>query len=358
MEHKPYQLLAERLDQLPQGFPPSPDGLELALLAKLFTPEEAELASHLRITPQTAEQIAEKTGGDPKVHRKMLKGMARRGLIGVGKTGSGLDYHLIPFVVGIYENQGDSIDLEMALMFEKYYLQVMGAALAQQPTLHRVIPVYESVPRGGDIQPYESVLDIINKGQSWGVIDCICRKQKALIGEACQHPVDVCMQISPTPGAFEEASWIKELTHDEALEVLKKAAEAGLVHTVNNSKKDVWYICNCCTCSCGILRGIVDLGLASVAAHSGFINRVDDDLCILCGECVDHCPFLAIQLEDRLVIDAVRCAGCGVCNAFCPQNALHLFPRPENELMETPETTEEWRQMRAHARGQNLEDIL
>ena len=37
----PYQRLAERLDALPNGFPPTADGVELRLLAKLFTPEEA-----------------------------------------------------------------------------------------------------------------------------------------------------------------------------------------------------------------------------------------------------------------------------------------------------------------------------
>ena len=63
MQSDPYRQLAQRLDSLPNGYPPSPDGLELKLLAKLFTPQEAELASHLRLTIESSRQIAERTGG-------------------------------------------------------------------------------------------------------------------------------------------------------------------------------------------------------------------------------------------------------------------------------------------------------
>ena len=44
MSKNPYKRLAMRLDALPNGFPPTDDGSELKLLAKLFTPEEADLA--------------------------------------------------------------------------------------------------------------------------------------------------------------------------------------------------------------------------------------------------------------------------------------------------------------------------
>ena len=41
MDETAYKLLAQRLDELPNGYPPTPDGIELRLLEKLFTPEEA-----------------------------------------------------------------------------------------------------------------------------------------------------------------------------------------------------------------------------------------------------------------------------------------------------------------------------
>ena len=101
MPPNPYRLLAQRLDSLPNGYPPSPDSLELKLLERLFTPQEAKLASQLRLTFESSRQIAELTGGDPKEVRDMLKSMAKRGLINAGRVERGLGYGLLPFVVGI-----------------------------------------------------------------------------------------------------------------------------------------------------------------------------------------------------------------------------------------------------------------
>jgi hypothetical protein len=41
MELNPYKALAEGLDALPNGFPSTDDGLELDLLAKIVSAEEA-----------------------------------------------------------------------------------------------------------------------------------------------------------------------------------------------------------------------------------------------------------------------------------------------------------------------------
>ena len=72
MPPNPYQLLARRLDSLPNGYPPSPDGLEIKLLERLYSPQEAELASLLRLTLESSREIAERTAGDPKLTRDML----------------------------------------------------------------------------------------------------------------------------------------------------------------------------------------------------------------------------------------------------------------------------------------------
>ena len=76
MEKNSYKKLAERLDALPNGFPPTDDGAELRLLARLFTPEEADLASQLRLTWEVPEQVARRLGRDTAKVRALLKGMA------------------------------------------------------------------------------------------------------------------------------------------------------------------------------------------------------------------------------------------------------------------------------------------
>ncbi len=357
MTPDPYRLLAQRLDTLPNGFPPTTSGVELRLLRKLFTPEEAAVASQLRLTLETPEQLGARLEQPPADLRKLLKAMTRRGLIAAGKTEGGLGFALLPFVVGFYENQNEALDAELAQLFEEYFKTGLGQALAVQPSVHRVIPVNETVKTGLEIRPFESASDIVNACQSWAVIDCICRKQKALVGEPCEHPLDVCLVLSSAPNAFDNAPSLTKLTRQGALDTLRRAAEAGLVHSVSNNQKELWYICNCCLCSCGILRGMADLGMANVVARSSYVNQVDSDLCALCGTCLDRCAFGALTLGTELVIDEVRCTGCGVCVIACPENALGLVLR-DGEFAPVPETNLDWLKERAEARRLDLEEIL
>ena len=358
MPPDPYKLLAERLDTLPNGFPPTPDGAELRLLAKLFTPEQALLACQLRSTSETPAQIAARVGGDHIHVRKQLKEMARHGLISLERAGGGLGYKLMPFVVGIYEMQGNSIDSELARLFEDYYKQSFDKVLAVQPQFQRVIPVNETVKAGIEIQPYESATEIINQAKAWGVVDCICRKQKALIGEPCSHPLDVCMVLSGTPGAFDGSTTVRALTQQGAIGTLRRAAEAGLVHSVSNNQRGTWYICNCCTCSCGILRGIAELGLANAVARSAFVNQVNEELCIACGDCVEACQFGALTLAEVVQINRFKCVGCGVCVIACSQEALELVRRPEDQIQLPPQTSDDWLEARAAARGIPMKPTL
>jgi len=358
MDLTPYQLLAQRLDDLPNGFPPTPDGAELRLLAKLFTPEEAALAVQLRLTRETPEQIAGRTGADPKAVREVLKSMARRGLIAAGKVDGGLGYGLMPFVVGIYEMQIERMDANLARLFEDYYHKAFGKVLNVEPSVHRVIPVGESVRMDMEIHPYESVAAILDGAQAWGVLDCICRVQKALVGDACQHPVDVCMMLSRRPGAFDQNDTVRALTRQQAAETLRRAAEAGLVHSVSNNQRGIWYICNCCTCSCGVLRGIAELGIANAVARSAFVNQVEVDLCIGCEACLESCQFGALSLEITVQVNAQRCVGCGVCVPACLEGALGLARRPEAEIKSVPEDEGEWLHARAAARGVDIRKVL
>lgn len=349
-----YAQLATRLNELPNGFPPAPDGSELRLLAKLFTPEEAALAAQLRLTLETPAEIAARLGGDPQVLRQQLKSMVSRGLIKAGRATGGLGYGLLPFVVGIYEMQVGRVDAELAQLFEDYYQQTYRQSLPQQPPTHRVIPVGESIKTDLEVRPFESAADIILNARAWGVTDCICRTQQALIGHACEHPVDVCMIFSETPGVFDQRLGVRALTQAEALATLHRAAEAGLVHSVSNNQRGLWYLCNCCTCACGFLRGLSELGIANVIARSDFVCEVDEDLCAGCRDCVERCSFDALMVDNVAHINATRCAGCGQCIITCSTSALSLIRRPIAEQLTPPETEDEWRVARAAARGLDL----
>jgi electron transport complex protein RnfB len=166
------------------------------------------------------------------------------------------------------------------------------------------------------------------------------------------------MVFSETPKAFESSSTIRSLTREQAHETLHRAAKAGLVHSVSNNQKGIWYVCNCCTCSCGILRGLAEKGIANVIAPSGFINTVDEEICLGCEDCHDACQFHAITYDLVAKIDINLCVGCGVCVQVCPEGAMKLVERPQRDYCEPPVDEQEWMIARAAARGIDLEEIM
>jgi len=353
MDFTPFQNLAQRLDDLPNGYPPAPDGSHLRLLAYLFSPEEAALAADLATEPETPRTIAARLDRDPAVIRAQLKDMARKGLITAGRSDAGLGYCLMPFVVGIYEMQAGRMDAELARRFEDYFQAAFQRASAIQPPVHRVVPVQESVRADISIAPFESAAGIVERASAWGVTDCICRKQTALVGHPCPHPVEACMIMSSTPDAFRGHKGVRELTRPEALDLLRSVAEAGLVHSVANNQEGNWYICNCCTCSCGILRGMAEGGVASVIAHSGFVCRVDEAACSACGLCAERCPFQAITVDGTARVEAIRCAGCGVCTVACPNDALTLVRVEAGKIAPPPVDEKTWGRERLEWRAKN-----
>lgn len=360
MSDEVYRKLAKRLDMLPNGFPATASGVELRLLAKIFTPEEAALAAEMRLRYETGEEIAVRAGFDPQAAYPLLKGMARREMIQARRTEGQLLFMLLPFVVGIYEGQVKRMDAELAALAEQYFREVGGRTILDAaPPIHRVIPVQQAVPFDLEVFPYEQAAAIVESAQSWGVRDCICRVQKGAIGEGCDYPLEVCLIMAPVAGAFAEGGTTRPINKEEALAVLRTAEEAGLVHTTGNFQDRHYYICNCCPCCCAVLRGLTEFSVPSAVAHSGFRAVVDEATCLGCGVCVERCHFGALSLPGEVaLVDPLRCLGCGVCTTVCPVEALHLERRPGEEVVEPPANIEEWMLRRALARGIPLEEIL
>lgn len=59
---------------------------------------------------------------------------------------------------------------------------------------------------------------------------------------------------------------------------------------------------------------------------SGHEAVIDPELCTRCGLCATLCQYGAIKENvDDFMVDSLRCEGCKVCVAFCPEKAV-LFP--------------------------------
>ena len=121
--------------------------------------------------------------------------------------------------------------------------------------------------------------------------------------------------------------------------------------SANNVQEGVDYICNYCSCSCGVLRGITQYGSLNAVARSDFFVTLDEILCTGCEVCVDRCQFHALSFKDGLChVDLNYCFGCGVCVSTCPSGALQLRQKSGSEIEAPPVSEKEWRQLRTEAR--------
>jgi ferredoxin len=310
-----------------------------AMVEELFTPEEAELAAKLPPSPIPAETFAREIAGDPKEVESLLENMANKGLVFTQERSGVRFYNLMALVVGILEMQfmgGEVSDRarKIAHLFEDYgnaFMQLAAAAPTPIPTgaavspPARVVTVEKEIPGGTEIHPYDKVSECIAKYDYISVGTCYCRHQGELLGRPCDKPKDVCMSFGPWARYIAERGFGKMVSKDEALQVLDRAEKAGLVHLTNNDAKHIDFICNCCTCHCGILGSIKNAAIPSMVATSSFIASLEEGDCSGCGDCVELCQMDALTMEDDIaVLDAERCIGCGVCVSVCPTGALRL----------------------------------
>ncbi|WP_027371498.1 ATP-binding protein [Desulfovermiculus halophilus] len=336
-----YTRLARHLDSLPAGFPATESGVELKILRKLFTPQEAEIASTLSMMPQTPESLAPKLGMEPDELANTLEEMARKGLIFRYRRKGTVSYMAAQFVVGIWEYHVNDLDEELVRYFNEYVPALMRSAWERTRTKQmRVIPVSEDVQPEAEIMPFDQAAQIVASQSRIAVADCICRKERGLLGEACDAPLETCLVFGGGADFYLENGLGREIDKDEALRIVEKGKQAGLVLQPSNAQKPV-SLCMCCGCCCQILRNVKRMDTPARHVHTNFQARVDPDLCTGCGVCQERCPMQAIVVQDAAEIDPDRCIGCGVCVNGCEFEALHLGPRDDGTVYEPPKNVVE-----------------
>ena len=346
-----YRLLAEALNKLPNGFPRTPSNVEIRLLKKIFSLEEASLASQLGGSTESVESIANRMELPTKEAEAKLSEMAKRGLLWSHKKDGKLFFRLAPFLVGIYESQRESMDHELAHLVEDYLANGGAVGIMKpQPALHRVIPAQKAV-KSEWILPYDDVKAILMSSKTFRLSDCICRMQQDHIGRRCDFPLRTCLSFSSVerqPNEF-------DISKKEALSFLDKAEEMGLVHTVSNVIKGLGYVCNCCGCCCGILRGITDWGIENSVASANYYAIIDADECLGCGICRKRCHVHAIfEKGGASVVDRKKCIGCGLCVTGCPNGVAKLEKKPKSQIVNPPIDFEAWEHERLHNRARAI----
>lgn len=359
MDSAVFERLAATLDSLPNGFPRSQSGIELQLLRKIFSPDEAELFCDLRLARETVEEIAIRTGRPLEGLAEKLDAMWWKGQIERhGKDGD-IRYNLVPWILGIYEYQLRSMDEEMARLHVKYIKSVGPYFLAKKPQMMQVVPVEREVSPANRALPFAQVSAILEKSRSFAVNQCICKKQMRLIGKGCDRPQEVCMVLSETEGYFDDHPMGgRVIGREEAYDIVRVAEENALVHMTGNVRDGHVFLCNCCGCCC--LQLIAARFGVKETVNSHYYAVIDQSLCTGCGTCSDsRCQVAAIELLDgarKVVRD--KCIGCGLCASTCPSEAIRIVRKDDAEITPPPEDDMDWYRRKAAEQGIDISRFL
>lgn len=333
-----YQNLAKHLDDLPAGFPATDSGVELRILKRLFTEDEAEIAVGLKMFPERVSTIAGRLGRDEEELAERLKTMAGKGLVFRSSKGKSPHYMAAQFVVGIWEYHLNDLDPELIRDMNEYAPHLFKAMWSESETKQlRVIPVSESLEQELAVMDYEAAEEIIKRQSKIVVAECICRKEHRMIGQGCDFPLEACFVFGSGAYFYLENGLGREVSTEEALELFHNGVAAGLVVQPGNAQKPA-NICMCCGCCCQILKNVKNLDKPAELVHTNHYARVDDDKCVACGVCVERCHMEAITLEEAARVEQERCIGCGVCLLGCEYEAITLCRKEAEDLYTPPKS--------------------
>jgi ferredoxin len=319
-----YIELREFLHAMPGGYPSTESGVELEILKKLFTPEQASLTMQLTAVPESASDFASRTGIGEGEALEGLEGLAREGLIFRVRSGDSTTYAAVSFVIGIYEFQLNKIDRELAELFEEYIPTLIGQMRSTRTKPMRVIPVDSAIDATTAVASYDQVRELVKAKELISVAPCICQKEQGLLGNSCRGAAERCIQFGSSAQYYIDNGMARRIDLDELMEILKRGEEDGLVLCPTNTQH-IPGMCMCCGCCCPILRNLGSLDRPIDHVQTTFRAKIDADLCNGCGLCEERCQMKALGEDDtEYVVDEVRCIGCGLCISECPLGAVSL----------------------------------
>ena len=289
------------------------DAPEYYCMANIVSDDEADIAIAAGLRKErTAEYLAKKVGKTveeiaPSLDRLVYYGIFRRTFD--EKLGEDV-YFMQIFAPGILEMMVNNQELmrehpEVGRAFEEYTrirMQLMGPILPDGYGLMRVIPVESAIKDIPGVSDYERLSYYLNKYDTFSVSPCSCRASRTSINDGCGHLADeMCVQMGKGAEHYIRSGRARRITREEALEIVLRAEENGLMHDIPNIEEagDSAAICNCCACACFGLRAGLMFG-ARDAIRSNFVAEVDEAKCVACGQCVETCPGNALRLGQKL----------------------------------------------------------
>ncbi len=285
---------------------------EYYALECVVSDEQADVALQLGLRKErTAEYVAQKCGKSLEETREILMELAQIGVCKVYHNEAGEEVFLVQiFAPGILEmmvNNDEQVKAhpQIGKAFEEYTrLRISGIApnLPMGTGMMRVIPIETAISADTQSVPYEHLSYYLDKYDTFSVSDCSCRKSRRILGQGCGHlEHEMCIQMGTGAEYYIRTGRARQITRQEAEEILRKAEENGLMHQIPNIEGlgESAAICNCCACSCFAMR-VATMFRSPDAIRSNYVSQVDKEKCVACGQCVENCPTNALRLGQKL----------------------------------------------------------
>ena len=99
----------------------------------------------------------------------------------------------------------------------------------------RTIPIETAIQGESRHASYEEVSKYLNENTVFTVTDCSCRTSREVMGEGCGHlKEDMCIQMGHAAEYYIRTGRGRQITREEAFEIIRRAEENGLIHTIPN----------------------------------------------------------------------------------------------------------------------------
>jgi hypothetical protein len=141
-----------------------------------------------------------------------------------------------------------------------------------------VVPVESAIRDNPAATDHEKLSYYLSKYDTFSVSPCSCRASRTSINDGCGHLAEeMCIQMGKGAEHYIRSGRAREITKEEALEIIHRAEENGLMHNLVNIEEpgESSAICNCCSCACFGLRAGLMWG-ARDAIRSNFEAYVDE----------------------------------------------------------------------------------
>ena len=237
-------------------------------LAGILTDDEADVAIAAGLRKErTAGYLAKKVGKSVEEVEKIAKHLAWIGVFRCTYSEElGEDvYFMQIFAPGIMEMLVNNQELlnthpEVGKAFEEYTrirMETMSPLIPNGYGLMRVIPVESAIKDIPNVHDYEKLSYYLNKYDKFCVSPCSCRASRTSINDGCGHlDEEMCLQMGKGAEHYIRTGRAREITREEALEIIQRAEDNGLMHDIPNIEEagESAAICNCCSCACFGLR--------------------------------------------------------------------------------------------------------